>query len=154
MTQPSTTPRILIVEDEADTRELLRRALARAGFDVVCAAEGLEAVTAIYQSITGPAFDAVVLDCAMAPMDGFTIAKTIRLWEKNLQRLKRTRIAFYTAYPKTVERSTLLAEVEADAYWEKPLAQSELPQLIRQWLASVVSLSEQSDAAKKSGPDS
>ena len=39
-------PSILVVDDEAHIRDVVRYALERDGFDVVCAANGLEALAA------------------------------------------------------------------------------------------------------------
>ena len=78
-------------------------------------------------------FDALVMDCALPRLDGFTIAKIVRLAETTGVS-KRTKIGYFTAFPKTVEQSTLLEEVGAQAYWRKPEDTGNLPTLISLWL--------------------
>jgi CheY-like chemotaxis protein len=66
---------ILIVEDNADTREVLERILHIRGYDVVTARDGLDALT--YLRAGGlPA--AIILDIAMPVMDGIELSQHIR----------------------------------------------------------------------------
>ena len=58
--------RLLLVEDEPDIRLIARAALARAGFAVVAAADGAEAITLATQE----PFDLVVLDWMLPDVDG------------------------------------------------------------------------------------
>jgi DNA-binding NarL/FixJ family response regulator len=60
------TTRILLLEDEYDTRDLLGRALTRAGHHVTSAADGAEA--ALLASTSGP-FDVVVTDVVIGADD-------------------------------------------------------------------------------------
>ena len=59
-------PHVLLVEDEPDIRLIARAALTRAGFDVVPAANGLEALAAVAASRP----DLIVMDCMMPELDG------------------------------------------------------------------------------------
>lgn len=128
--------RILVVEDDADLCELLVLSLRKLGFQVEIAYSGPEALIKFLQAfVRQEPVRAVVLDCAMAPMDGFTVAKTIRLWEANSRALTPCRLGFYTAYAKTVEASTLLEEVRADWYLPKPSDLTELARCVASWLA-------------------
>lgn len=61
-------PSILIVEDDPDMRELERRVLADAGYDVLLAANGHEALRTL--ETQRPAV--IVLDVMMPGMDGLT----------------------------------------------------------------------------------
>lgn len=127
--------KLLVLEDEEDTRKLLEMSLSREGFDVECHGSSISALCAFLDAFgSGKPFEALILDCAIADFDGFTVAKTVRLWEANSRKLQRTKIAFYTAYSKTVEQSTLLDEVGADAYFRKPSDSDRLPQLVADWL--------------------
>lgn len=57
---------VLLVEDEPDIRLIARAALVRAGFDVVPASNGLEALAAVAASRP----DLIVMDCMMPELDG------------------------------------------------------------------------------------
>jgi DNA-binding response OmpR family regulator len=59
--------RVLLVEDEPDVRLIARAALARAGFDVITAATGLEALTLV----ASDAPDLILLDWMLPELDGF-----------------------------------------------------------------------------------
>ena len=63
---------ILIAEDEEPLRNLVRRALADAGHDVVAAADGAEALDLINR--TKPRFDLLLADIKMPVMDGIALA--------------------------------------------------------------------------------
>jgi len=66
-------PKILLVEDEADTRELLARSLGRRGFDVTTASNGEIALGLIDNG-----FDVVVTDILMPRLDGIGLLKILR----------------------------------------------------------------------------
>ena len=63
---------ILIAEDEEPLRNLVRRALADAGHDVVAAADGAEALDLINRA--KPRFDLLLADIKMPVMDGIALA--------------------------------------------------------------------------------
>ncbi|MFD3437477.1 response regulator transcription factor [Streptomyces sp. NPDC058685] len=65
---------VLVVDDEPDIRELLAQTLRLAGFDVDCAATGIEAM----QQLGGRDPDLVVLDVLLPDLDGFEIARMMR----------------------------------------------------------------------------
>ena len=66
--------RLLVVDDEAANRELLRRRLVRAGYDVSEAAGGRAALI----MLEAEAFDLVLLDVMMPEMDGVETLAAIR----------------------------------------------------------------------------
>ena len=66
--------RILIVDDTAETRRLMRRVLERASMIVTEAGTGEDGLEAIRRD--GP--DAVVLDLRLPGMSGFDVARAIR----------------------------------------------------------------------------
>ena len=61
--------KVLIVDDEADIRLLLATLFATAGYQVVEAAEGEEALAAI----EGGGVDVILLDLMMPVMDGWAV---------------------------------------------------------------------------------
>jgi two-component system, cell cycle response regulator DivK len=66
--------RVLIVEDAADTRELLRLVFAARGYEVLTAADGLAAVETARRELP----DAVVMDMSLPRLDGYNAARLIR----------------------------------------------------------------------------
>lgn len=71
---PDGRARILVVDDDEDNRELLRRRLVREGHFAACAVNGREALERVREE----PFDLVLLDVMMPEMDGY----------ETLQRLK------------------------------------------------------------------
>lgn len=66
---------ILVVDDEARMRKLVKDFLVKNNMDVVEAADGEEAITIFFQEKN---FDLVILDVMMPKMDGWEVLKTIR----------------------------------------------------------------------------
>lgn len=71
----SAVPRVLVVDDNADIRLLLRAVLDQSGYRVVEAGDGVEALKLLHQDDD---VDAVVLDVQMPDMDGWEILTRIR----------------------------------------------------------------------------
>ncbi len=69
-----TTTTVLVVDDEATIRTMLRRRLERRGYAVVTAAGGREAV----ELIRARPIDVVVLDARMPGMDGLEVLSLVR----------------------------------------------------------------------------
>jgi signal transduction histidine kinase/DNA-binding response OmpR family regulator/ligand-binding sensor domain-containing protein len=67
-------PRILIVDDEANIRELLTQEFTEAGYAVVTAANGRDAVAEVRRQRP----DLIVLDVMMPEMNGFDVAAVLR----------------------------------------------------------------------------
>ena len=67
--------RILVVDDEARMRKLVKDFLVKNNMDVVEAADGEEAITIFFQEKN---IDLVILDVMMPKMDGWEVLKTIR----------------------------------------------------------------------------
>lgn len=67
--------RILIAEDEAPLRNLVRMSLEASGHQVVTASDGQEALDLFFSQ----PFDLVVLDVMMPHVDGFDVCSEIRL---------------------------------------------------------------------------
>ena len=66
--------RVLIAEGDAQLQNRLRGALAGAGFQTVTAADGAQALAAAEES----AADILVLDAALAKLDGFSLLARLR----------------------------------------------------------------------------
>ena len=66
--------RILIVDDDAQIRTMVRAVLERAGFDVTTARDGREAIALL----TVDDFDVVLLDVVMPVVDGLDVVDELR----------------------------------------------------------------------------
>jgi len=66
--------RVLVVDDSLELRELERKLLAYRGYDVVTAADGIEA----WYSIRGGGFDLLLTDIEMPLLDGVQLIRVIR----------------------------------------------------------------------------
>ena len=106
--------RVLVVDDEASIRRILETRLKMAGYDVVTAEDGEEAVE-VYNK-TAP--DLVILDVMMPKMDGYGVTREIR-------RTSDVPIIILTALGDVSERITGL-ELGADDYVIKPFSPKEL----------------------------
>jgi DNA-binding response OmpR family regulator len=118
---PSTVLDILVVDDESELREILRRAFVRDGHRVVAVADGR---TAIDRASTHP-FDVVLLDVALGgPPDGYEVCRTLR------QRQNVVPVIMLTARDSEAD-AVLGLESGADDYITKPFGQAELRSRIR-----------------------
>lgn len=70
----SDKPRLLVVEDDGDLRDLLRRMLERAGFDTVGAGNGREALL----QLNVEQIDLLITDIAMPEMDGVELMRVVK----------------------------------------------------------------------------
>ena len=66
--------RVLVVDDQEDIREMARLVLTGAGYDVVAASSGREALRLARET----AFDLVLLDINMPEMDGWATLRLLR----------------------------------------------------------------------------
>lgn len=67
---------ILLVEDAADIRDMLRRTLQKERFVVIEAENGRQAITQLQQSDVNPSL--ILLDLMMPEMDGFQVVEQLR----------------------------------------------------------------------------
>lgn len=75
--EPSEFAHILVVDDDAINRMLIKKMLMRRGFNVETAEDGLQACELCQQQN----FDLIFMDCVMPNMDGFSATKNIRKQE-------------------------------------------------------------------------
>jgi two-component system, chemotaxis family, sensor kinase CheA len=109
--RPSRRARVLVAEDSPIVREGLRRELSAAGFEVVTAVDGSEAL----ELARSQTFDAVSTDVMMPKMDGYDLARALR----KDPRYQATPIVMVTS--KDARIDTLRGhDAGADAYLTKP----------------------------------
>jgi len=121
----SETPTVLIVDDEADVREVLAFSLRREGFRVLVAEESAEGI-AVAQS-EGP--DVILLDVMMPGLDGWGVAEAL-LEDPATAEIP---IIFLTARAEFRDRARGL-DIGGVDYITKPFNPVELAPLVRELL--------------------
>ncbi len=131
MSEPA--PKVLIVDDEPDLRDLLVYNLQREGYIVVEAADGVEAL----EKAKSEQPDAIVLDVMMPGLSGLDVCRRLR---ENAS-LRKVPILMLTALDATEDYVRGL-DVGADAYLSKDV---DMPVLISQIRALMRGASRQED---------
>ncbi|HVA33456.1 MAG TPA: response regulator transcription factor [Candidatus Baltobacteraceae bacterium] len=108
-------PRVLVIDDEPEMRDMLELGLQQHGFDVRCAADGAAAL-ALLKSTWRP--DAIVLDVLMPKIDGMTLIPMVR-------RLTEAPILMLSARSEVPDKIAALT-AGADDYVGKPFDLGEL----------------------------
>jgi predicted signal transduction protein with EAL and GGDEF domain/DNA-binding response OmpR family regulator len=117
--------RILVVDDDAGGRRLTRATLSKAGFVVIEAADGAQALDLLRQGLP----DLVLMDVSMPVMDGFTACAELR----KLPGGERVPVVMMTGLDdvKSIEQAF---EVGASDFITKPLNWAILPHRVRYML--------------------
>ncbi len=112
--------RLLVVEDDTGLRDVLRRALSLAGYEVRLSGDGAEALAEVARSVP----DAVVLDIGLPDIDGLEVCRMLRR-EGN-----RVPVLMLTARDAVSDRIDGL-DAGADDYLVKPFDIDELKARLR-----------------------
>ena len=126
--------RILVVDDDAITRQLLRKVLTGAGFTTTVAKDGVDALKALRTQ----RFDLLLLDVWMPRMNGLDLLEKLRT------RKTKPRIVVMTSDDAP---ETLLKAVRRQAfqYVHKPIESVALLETVRQVLESAGTAADRSD---------
>jgi len=119
--------KILVVDDEASIRQIVEARLRMAGYDVVTASDGIEALE--QATIEQP--DLIVMDIMMPRMDGLQVCRELR-------KTMTTPIIMLTAKGDVSDRITAL-ELGSDDYVVKPFSPRELEARIKAVLRRIIS---------------
>jgi CheY-like chemotaxis protein len=119
-------PRILVVEDDRSTRELLERVLTLSGYEVICASDGAKAI-ALARTLQP---DLIIMDMGLPILNGWQA--THRL--KSLPLTRDIPIIALTAYAMSADRDRCLS-VGCNDYDVKPIDIERLSNKIQDWLA-------------------
>ena len=110
---PSEPIRVLVVDDEISVRAFAERALRGAGYHVVLASDGPEALRLV--DAQRRPFDLCVLDLLMPQMRGDELGRQLRLRDPDMK------VLYFTGYSdRLFEERTMLWEHEA--FLEKPVS--------------------------------
>jgi two-component system OmpR family response regulator len=120
---------ILIVDDDAHIREILRYKLVEAGYKTIEAGNGSEAI----EQFTNLAPDLLILDIMMPEMDGTEVCREIR-------QTSTTPIIFLSSKDEEIDRIVGL-ELGGDDYVTKPFSPREVVARVKGILRRVQSIS-------------
>src|SRR5580692_7369541 len=123
--------RILLVEDNPVNQRVAQHLLQKLAADVTLANNGADAL----QRLTESAYDAVLMDCQMPVMDGFTATRRIRELERQNGRAKRLPIIALTANVMSADRENCIA-AGMDAHLGKPIEPARLIDCLSRYLKS------------------
>ena len=113
--------KILVVDDNADIRELLEILLTSEGYDVTLASSGEQALQLLH-----PELDLVILDIMMPGMSGIRVCEAIR-------KQSNVPVLFLTAKGQE-EDISLGLRVGADDYLPKPFSHTQLTARVKSLL--------------------
>lgn len=125
-----TPPAVLVVDDVACVRDVLRAGLRNHGFDVWTAGDGREAIEFFNELVQlRRASVLVLLDVQMPGLDGPTVLAALRTIDPNV------RAFFMTGNPGQYDEAGLLA-TGAHRVFAKPLSLAAVAEELRQSLAN------------------
>ena len=120
--------KILLVEDNPVNQRVAQRMLQNLAAHVTIANDGAEAL----ERVAAASFDAVLMDCQMPVMDGFTATRRIR--ERELSGgAKRLPIIALTANVMTEDRENCIA-AGMDAHLGKPIEPAQMIEVLSRFL--------------------
>ncbi|MDE2140922.1 MAG: response regulator [Elusimicrobia bacterium] len=117
--------KIMLADDDSDNRAIAAAALTRAGFQVVQAVDGEEAVALALRELP----DLILLDMSMPKLSGWDAVGRLRAQPA----LSGAAILAYTAHAMAGDEGRALA-AGCDGYIAKPCAPRELVRLVRERL--------------------
>ncbi len=115
---------LLIVEDDSEMRDLLRKVLEKEGYQISVAGDGREATA----SLSRHSFDLVVTDMLMPDDGGLELLRAIRESHPTLPVIIITAFGDWGSYSRALE-------LGAAAFISKPLKMAELTAAIQTALA-------------------
>jgi signal transduction histidine kinase/DNA-binding response OmpR family regulator/HPt (histidine-containing phosphotransfer) domain-containing protein len=119
---------VLAVDDNEINQTVAEALLTELGLSVDVVGNGLEA----FHAVQAKRYAAVLMDCQMPVMDGYSAARAIRTWEAD-SGTARTPIIALTAHAFSGERDKVLA-AGMDDYLTKPIPVRLLEEALARWL--------------------
>ncbi|MHB8973359.1 MAG: hybrid sensor histidine kinase/response regulator [Pirellulaceae bacterium] len=115
--------RILVVEDNTDSREMLKSLLELDGYQVEAAEDGRKALEILQKDL----FDIALVDIGLPGIDGYQVAEKIRLDPRH----SGLRLVALTGYGRTADRTAVQA-AGFDEHLVKPLDHRKLTSVLAQ----------------------
>jgi type IV pilus assembly protein PilB len=117
MSSPSDgKPRVLVADDDPQMRRLIRSILERDGYDVVEAADGLDAL----DQVESRSFDLMLLDIDMPRLDGLGVLEELRA------RIKTSGVPVIVLTARTDDTETRVLDLGAQDFLSKPVQPNSL----------------------------
>ena len=120
-----TRPCVLVVEDNPDMREFLRRVLDKRGYDFLGAEDGIEGMDLALRERP----DLILMDLSLPALDGYEATRLLKAHPD----FASVPILAVTAHAREVDHAHAL-EVGCDGYLSKPYSIRQLFDLIAQHL--------------------
>ena len=119
---------ILVVEDQEDNRRILRDLLGNAGFELIEAQSGEDALSAVMKQRP----DLILMDIQLPQMDGYEATRRI----KSSPEMKEVPVIAVTSYALAGDEGKARA-AGCNAYISKPFSPRALLAKVREYLAEV-----------------
>lgn len=126
-TSPLTNLRVLVVDDEADSRDFLAFVLEQAGAQVTATASASEALKVLTQSKP----DILLSDIGMPEIDGYMLMRQIRTLESEQE--NKIRAIALTAYAGEMNQQQALA-----AGFQRHITKPVVPEALVQEIGNIV----------------
>jgi DNA-binding response OmpR family regulator len=120
----NSTAHILIIEDDAEMRALLKEVLEEEGFETECASNGSDAL----REIVKKPFDLIVTDIEMPGLTGLDILPEMKKLRPEASIIVMTSFASEEVHRRSLEKG-------ASGYLEKPIHIKKLKALIHEMLS-------------------
>lgn len=120
--------RVLVVEDNMDTYELVRFILEKNGYETFLAMNGRDGVNAAVKQMP----DLIIMDMSMPEMDGWTATSIIKKKEAITSTIP---LIALTAHALPADRQRAM-DAGCDEYITKPMDLVELLQSVNQWVGN------------------
>ena len=117
--------KILIVDDNQDSRELVVKVLKNKGYEIVEATDGEEAI----EKAVGERPDLILLDISIPKLDGYEVTRRL----KSQEEFRGTPIVALTAHAMKGDRAKAL-EAGCEGYISKPINIRELPDQVKSYI--------------------
>jgi CheY-like chemotaxis protein len=134
-------PRILVVDDDPDIRQLLQDRLRAKGYRAQSVADGVQAL----EAVRAETFEGMILDIGLPSMDGMDVLRQIRKWDQQIP------IVMVTA-SGSKELAVRAISMGAQAYLLKPFDVDELQRIVEYWFRPLERPSSES-AVSRAGSD-
>ena len=118
--------RVILVEDDRETRELLVNLLQREGFEVMEAANGLKLISMLHADHP----HVIVLDVNLSWIDGFELCRSV----KRNEEFRQIPVVFLTGR-STQDDARKGFDCGAEAYFRKPVDFGEFASKLREIIA-------------------
>ena len=124
---PATLPTVMVVDDSLTVRKITGRLMAREGYHVLLAKDGVEALEKLLDVVP----DVMLVDIEMPRMDGFDLTRNVRADP----RLKHVPIIMITSRTADKHRNYAM-EIGVDHYLGKPYQEEELLRLVSGYMTT------------------